>query len=121
MSHWDDAYSYAHSHSNKSVLDGITSAKVAAWDNVAGGSWLPLSGGTLSGGLTGTTLAMRSATFGDASNQGSISIVRKIGNTTYTATVSFDSSGNIVITPSSTGIIKCSGTIKASGDVVAYN
>ena len=121
VSHWDDAYSSAHSHSNKSVLDGITSAKVTAWDNVAGGSWLPLSGGTLSGGLTGTTLAMRSATFGDASNQGSISIVRKIGNTTYTATMSFDSSGNIVITPSSTGIIKCSGTIKASGDVVAYN
>ena len=63
---------------------------------------------------------MRTATFGDASNAGSISIVRKIGSTTYTAQVSIDSSGNVVITPTSTGIIKCSGTVKASGDIVAY-
>lgn len=29
---WDDAASKAHEHSNKSVLDGITSVKVSAWD-----------------------------------------------------------------------------------------
>ena len=88
---------------------------------MAAGSWLPTAGGTLTGGLIGTTLVMRTATFGDASNAGSISIVRKIGSTTYTAQVSIDSSGNIVITPTSTGIIKCTGTVKASGDVAAYS
>ena len=31
---YDDAVSKAHTHSNKSVLDGITSDKVAAWDAV---------------------------------------------------------------------------------------
>ena len=111
----------SHTHSNKSVLDGITSTKVSNWDTVAAGSWLALSGGTLSGGLTGTTLAMRTATFGDASNAGSISIVRKIGNKTYTATVSIDISGNVTITPTSTGIIIAAGTVKASGDVLGYN
>ena len=120
-SNWDSAYSDSHSHSNKSVLDDITSTKVSNWDTVAAGSWLALSGGTLSGGLTGTTLAMRTATFGDASNAGSISIVRKIGNKTYTATVSIDSSGNVTITPTSTGIIIAAGTVKASGDVLGYN
>ena len=88
---------------------------------MAAGSWLPTAGGTLTGGLTGTTATFNSATFGTASNAGSVSIVRKIGSTTYTATVSIDSSGNIVITPTSTGIIKCTGTVKASGDVAAYS
>ena len=32
---WNAAYSARHTHSNKSVLDGITSAKVTAWDAVA--------------------------------------------------------------------------------------
>ena len=32
---WNDAYNKRHTHSNKSVLDGITSAKVTSWDNVA--------------------------------------------------------------------------------------
>ena len=32
---WNTAYSQSHTHSNKSVLDGITSAKVTSWDNVA--------------------------------------------------------------------------------------
>ena len=120
VSHWDDAYSGLHSHSNKTVLDGITSTKVNSWDAAAEGSWLPLSGGTLTGALAGTTLAMRTGTFGDTSNAGSVSIVRKISSRTYTATVSIDSSGNIVITPTSTGIIICAGTVKASGDVLGY-
>ena len=117
---WDAAYSAAHSHSNKTVLDGITTAKVNSWDEAAAGSWLPLTGGTLSGALAGTTLAMRTGSFGDASNAGSISIIRKISSRTYTATVSIDNSGNIVITPTSTGIIICAGIVEAAGDVVAY-
>jgi len=32
---WDDAYNKRHEHSNKNVLDGITSEKVIAWDGVA--------------------------------------------------------------------------------------
>ena len=32
---WNTAYSQSHTHSNKSVLDGITGAKVTSWDNVA--------------------------------------------------------------------------------------
>ena len=33
---WDDAADKAHEHSNKAVLDGITAEKVSAWDGVAG-------------------------------------------------------------------------------------
>lgn len=33
ISHWDEAYNLRHSHSNKSVLDGITSGKVSNWDD----------------------------------------------------------------------------------------
>lgn len=29
---WDEAYTKAHEHSNKTVLDGISTTKVAAWD-----------------------------------------------------------------------------------------
>ena len=32
QSNWDTAYSERHTHSNKSVLDGITSTKVSNWD-----------------------------------------------------------------------------------------
>lgn len=31
---WDTAYSQRHTHSNKSVLDGITTTKINAWDGV---------------------------------------------------------------------------------------
>lgn len=32
ISNWNEAYNLRHSHSNKSVLDGITSGKVSNWD-----------------------------------------------------------------------------------------
>lgn len=32
IAHWDEAYNLRHSHSNKSVLDGITNDKVSKWD-----------------------------------------------------------------------------------------
>ena len=35
VTHWDNAYTNMHTHSNKTVLDGITSAKVSAWDKVS--------------------------------------------------------------------------------------
>lgn len=37
ISHWNTAYSNSHTHSNKSVLDGITSTKTSHWD--AAYSW----------------------------------------------------------------------------------
>lgn len=36
ISHWDEAYTKSHEHSNKSILDGITSAKVSNWDSAYG-------------------------------------------------------------------------------------
>lgn len=30
---WNEAYQYRHTHTNKDVLDGITSEKTSAWDN----------------------------------------------------------------------------------------
>lgn len=36
ISHWDEAYTKSHEHGNKSVLDGITSAKVSNWDSAYG-------------------------------------------------------------------------------------
>ena len=35
---WDSAYNAMHSHSNKTVLDSITSDKITAWDEAASGS-----------------------------------------------------------------------------------
>ena len=43
QSQWDTAYSERHTHSNKSVLDGITSTKVSNWDTaytkITNGTW----------------------------------------------------------------------------------
>ena len=47
---WNTAATDRHSHTNKSVLDGITAAMVTAWNTVS--SKLPLAGGTLTGFLT---------------------------------------------------------------------
>lgn len=47
---WNAAATDRHSHTNKSVLDGITAAMVTAWNTVS--SKLPLAGGTLTGFLT---------------------------------------------------------------------
>ena len=46
---WNAAATDRHSHTNKSVLDGITAAMVTAWNTVS--SKLPLAGGTLTGFL----------------------------------------------------------------------
>ena len=35
VSNWDSAYSNRHTHSNKTILDGISAANVAAWDGKA--------------------------------------------------------------------------------------
>jgi hypothetical protein len=72
QSNWDSAYSDAHTHSNKSTLDGISSTKVSNWDAAYGwgdhsGLYLPIGGGTLTGDLRikGSTNYGRKLNFGD--------------------------------------------------------
>jgi len=36
LTNWIDASNLRHSHSNKSVLDGISNSSVNAWNNAAG-------------------------------------------------------------------------------------
>ena len=57
---YDDAVSKAHTHDNKSVLDGITSDKVAAWDNKSdfSGNYLDLNNKPTIPKGDGTTITM---------------------------------------------------------------
>ena len=57
---YDDAVSKAHSHDNKSVLDGITSDKVTAWDNKSdfSGNYLDLNNKPTIPKGDGTTITM---------------------------------------------------------------
>ena len=57
VSNWDDAAAKAHEHVNKLVLDGITEAKVKAWDGAVSAAGVSSVGGktgalTLKGGST---------------------------------------------------------------------
>lgn len=73
VSNWNTAFTKAHEHANKSVLDGITVDKVAAWDGAVEAAGVKSIGGK-SGALT---LKGGSATLGDVnlsiSNTGEIS------------------------------------------------
>lgn len=53
VGNWDTAYSNTHTHSNKTVLDGVTSDKVTSWDTAAtqAGSALQEITTTVNGGL----------------------------------------------------------------------
>ena len=57
---YDDAVSKAHTHDNKSVLDGITSDKVTAWDNKSdfSGNYLDLNNKPTIPKGDGTTITM---------------------------------------------------------------
>ena len=57
-SNYDDAVSKAHTHDNKTVLDGITSDKVSAWDNKSefSGSYNDLSDKPIIPKADGTTI-----------------------------------------------------------------
>lgn len=52
-SNYDTAYSNSHTHSNKSVLDGITSAKVTAWDGAIPSSQKGVANGVATLGSDG--------------------------------------------------------------------
>ena len=73
VSNWDDAATKAHVHANKTVLDGITADKVAAWDGAVSAAGVSSVGGK-AGALT---LKGGSETLGDVnlsiSNTGEIS------------------------------------------------
>lgn len=88
-SHGETAYDLRHSHSNKTVLDGITSAKVSSWDLVAGASWwgqpLP-SNGAVTGSLSSVVNITMS---GELYMQGGKHIYFKSGNS-YLNAFEFD-------------------------------
>lgn len=52
-SNYDTAYTNSHTHSNKSVLDGITSAKVTAWDGAIPSSQKGVANGVATLGSDG--------------------------------------------------------------------
>ena len=88
-SHGETAYELRHSHTNKTVLDGITSAKVSSWDLVAGASWwgqsLP-SNGAVTGSLSSVVNITMS---GELYMQGGKHIYFKSGNS-YLNAFEFD-------------------------------
>ena len=62
-----DAVSKRHSHSNKSVLDGITSSDVSNWNSKAPGDYVPTIGSTANVPLiTGTGGKISTGSFGSA-------------------------------------------------------
>lgn len=61
VTNWDNAFTKAHEHTNKTVLDGITAEKVAAWDGAVSAAGVSSVGGKV-GALT---LKGGSATLGD--------------------------------------------------------
>lgn len=61
VSNWNDAFTKAHEHANKTVLDDITAEKVAAWDGAVSAAGVSSVGGK-AGALT---LKSGSATLGD--------------------------------------------------------
>lgn len=67
---WSSIYSAAHTHSNYSVLESITAAKIAQWDAAGGSdvSWGTTSGNTVSLSVDGTskTLLLSTALSGYA-------------------------------------------------------
>lgn len=61
VTNWDNAFTKAHEHANKTVLDGITADKVAAWDGAVSAAGVSSVGGKV-GALT---LKGGSSTLGD--------------------------------------------------------
>ena len=95
---WNLSYIQTHEHENKDVLDGITAIDTALSSTSTNpvqnktvktefGKYLPLSGGTLTGQLTGTTFA--GALSGNASTATKLKTARKING------ASFDGTDNI--------------------------
>lgn len=78
QSNWDTAYTNSHSHTNKSVLDGITAQKVADWDDAIIG---------LNTALGYITTLQGYFTDGVANNAARLSTVSKTlwGNTYWTS------------------------------------
>jgi len=97
---------YGHVKTQTGDMNGTSSTDgIAAGLGHSHSNYVAKSGDTMTGALTvGSTLT----------------ISKTINSTTYSATISIDSSGNLTITPTSTGIIKCTGTVHATGDIISY-
>lgn len=64
-SNYDTAYTNSHTHSNKSVLDGITSAKVTAWDGAIPSSQKGVANGVATLGSDGKVLSSQLPSYVD--------------------------------------------------------
>lgn len=115
ISNWNAAYNSAHTHSNKSVLDGISSSDVSSWDTAysqrhthSNKSYLDVINQSLS---TSSSPNFRNLTV-------DINIVAEediyANNNMYTQTLR-------AYTAVNTKDVTASGNVKAQGDVIAYS
>lgn len=114
QANWNTAYNNSHSHSNKSVLDGITSTKVSNWDTAYGNfdangnakSALKLTtvSKTAWGRIYWTANGVPDSIDGDIENAANIKIDnnkkvswKKSGASNYLSMLTLDASNNFVI------------------------
>lgn len=89
---WNSAYTNSHTHSNKSVLDGITSTKVSNWDAAYGWGNHAAAGYALSSELA-NYLPLSGGTLSGDLVVGSLSNYGEISNNSITAYGSFIAHG----------------------------
>lgn len=111
---WDEAVVKAHIHSNKTVLDGITSTKITDWDDAVSKEHTHSNKAFLDTLISGATIAFNIT--GNASTATKLEYPRLING------VAFDGSANIVIAdntklPLAGGAI--TGDLSITGDVIA--
>ena len=106
QANWNTAYNNSHSHSNKSVLDGITSTKVSNWDTAY--TWVNANGAsTVSKTAWGRTYWNAGAPAnidGDIENAANIKIDnnkkvswKKSGASNYLSMLTLDASNNFIV------------------------
>lgn len=114
QANWNSAYNNSHSHSNKTVLDGITSTKVSNWDTAYGNfdangnakSALKLTtvSKTAWGRIYWTANGVPDSISGDIENAANIKIDndkkvswKKSGASNYLSMLTLDSSNNFIV------------------------
>lgn len=114
---WDTAYTNSHTHSNKSVLDGITSAKVSNWDSAY--STVNTIGGYFTNGSANTAVKLKTPCAINGTNfDGSAAITTTKWGTARNISIADSDATNtgsaISVDGSSAVTLKLPGTIKAS-------
>jgi len=132
QTNWDTAYSNSHSHSNKTVLDGITATDITAWDDAVTGlslvdGRLQTVEGYFTNGVANSALRLSGTQSKTAWGQtywqngvpSSISgNMSSVGNITMSGKITMGSS-SFVIEVDSNGDLKFNGNIYATGGVSA--